>query len=265
MGICLLGPLQVTVAGAPVTVGAPKARAVLALLALSIGTGVSATSLERALWGDNEPRTADKALQNYISTLRRVLPPGAIETTPHGYRLVGPKDAVDCFRFERRAARGRELLASGHPGSAVAEVTRALELWRGEPLPDLDEGPLVTTEVARFRELKAGAEEDLFEGRLQLGDHRGVVADLRAAVEEEPLRERRWAQLMLALHRSGRQVDALRTFQRLRGILGEEHGLEPSPEIVTLERAVVLDKPELRWTPPSEVGAAPGAARERTP
>ena len=136
----------------------------------------------------------------------------------------------------------------------MAEFARALELWRGEPLPDLVEGPVGAGEVARLRERRASAEEDLFEGRLQLGDHQGVLPDLKAAVEEEPLRERRWTQLMLAMYRSGRQVEALQTFQRYRTILAEEHGVEPSQEIVDLETAIVLERPELRWTAPKESG-----------
>ena len=257
MDVALLGPLQLTVAGEPVVIGAPKARAVLAMLALRIGASVSSGDLEWGLWGDREPATANKALQGYISTLRRALPDGAIETTGPGYRLLGPKDVVDVFRFERRSIRGRELLASGHPGSAVAEQVRALELWRGDPLADLTEGPMGSTEVVRLRELKATTEEDLVEGRLQLGDHLGVLPNVRAAVEEEPLRQRRWGQLMVALYRSGRQVEALRAFQRLREILGEEHGTEPSADIMALERAIVLDSPELRWTAPDPVTAPP--------
>ncbi len=253
MDVALLGPLQLTVAGEPVVIGAPKARAVLAVLALRIGASVSSGDLEWALWGDREPRTANKALQGYISTLRRDLPDGAIETTPRGYQLLGPKDVVDVFRFERRSARGRELLEAGHPGSAVAEHLRALELWRGDPLPDLTDGPVGSTEVTRLRELKATTEEDLVEGRLKLGDHVGVLPEAQAAVEEEPLRQRRWAQLMLALYRSGRQVEALRAFQRVREILGEEYGVEPAADLLALERAIVLDSSELRWTVPVQV------------
>jgi DNA-binding SARP family transcriptional activator len=255
----LLGPLQLSVAGAEVGIGASKARAVLALLALRIGAVVSPADIEWALWGDSEPRTAGKALQGYISALRRLLPDGAINTTPQGYRLTGPKEAVDTFRFERRCTRGRELLASGHPGSAVAEISRAIELWRGDPIPDLTDGPVGASEVTHLRERKANAEEDLFEGRMQLGDHQGVIAELTLAVEAEPLRERRWNQLMLSLHRSGRQVEALRAFQRLRQNLSEDHGTEPSAETAALERAIVLDKPELRWTPTSPSGEAPRA------
>ena len=254
MEICLLGPLQVSVEGTPVPLGAAKVRAVLALLALRIGSAVSTGDLAWNVWGHNEPPTADKALQGYISTLRQTLGAEVIETTPQGYRLRGTKDQVDTFRFERRTGRGRELLLAGHPGSAVAELARALELWRGEPLPDLVDGPSGAGEVSRLQERRASAEEDLFEGRLQLGDHQGVLPDLSAAVEEEPLRERRWIQLMLALYRSGRQSHALRAFQRYQSILREEHGLEPSPEIIALEKAIVLEKPELRWTAPDERG-----------
>jgi DNA-binding SARP family transcriptional activator len=257
--IDLLGPLQVAVANAPIAIGASKARAVLASLALHMGTDVSAGALEQALWGDEEPRTANKALQGYISSLRRLLPRGAIETTPRGYRLVGPKSSVDVFRFERHCRRGRELLTSGHPGLAVAELGQALDLWRGDPLPDLADGPAGATEVGRLREHRASAEEDLFEARLELGDHHGVVPDASTAVQNEPLRQRRWAELMLALHRSGRQVEALRAFQRLRQLLGDEFGVEPSAEMLALERAIVLDKSELQWIPSNEAGdPAPG-------
>ncbi|MGP0031702.1 MAG: BTAD domain-containing putative transcriptional regulator [Acidimicrobiales bacterium] len=257
--IGLLGPLQVAVAGTVTSITAPKARAVLALLALRIGSAVTTGDLEWALWGDDEPRTADTALRGYISALRHILPAGAIETTPQGYRFTGPKEIVDIHRFERRSVRGRELLASGHPGSAVAEITRALDLWRGDPIPDLADGPAGLSEVTRLRERKAGTEEDLFEGRLQLGDHQGVLPDLSVAVEAEPLRERRWRQLMLALYRDSRQAEALQAFQRFRAILGEEHGVEPSAAIGDLERDIVLDKPELRWTPPGTAGTAGGA------
>ncbi len=257
MEIDLLGPLRLSVKGEEIPITAPKNRAVLALLALRIGSPMSVLDLEWALWGDDEPKTADKALQGYIVYLRKILPDGAIETTPQGYRLTGLKDCVDVFRFERRCGRGRALLASGHPGAAVAELDRALELWRGEPLLDLADGPTGATEVVGIKERKAGAEEDFFEGHLQLGHHQGLVADLRSAVEAEPLRQRRWGQLMLALHRCGRQVDALNAFQRLRRELGEEHGVEPSAELAELERAIVVDRPELQWEPPIEAGAAP--------
>jgi hypothetical protein len=128
---------------------------------------------------------------------------------------------------------------------------------RGEPLVDLTDGPAGgATEVVGIMERRATAEEDLFEARLQLGDHQNLMADLRPAVEAEPLRQRRWGQLMLALQRCGRQVEALGSFQRLRNQLGE-HGLEPSAELVELDRAIALDRADLAWTAPTEAGEPP--------
>ena len=250
MQVALLGPLELTVGGSVVPLGSPKARAILAILALRTGSAVSAGDLGWAIWGEAEPRTADKVLQGHVSALRKVLPEGVIETTPQGYRLSAPKEVVDAFRFERRCRRGSELLKAGHPGAAVAELALALELWRGEPLPDLADGPMGTVETSRWSERRAVAEEDLFEGRLQLGDHTGVLPELTAAAEAEPLRERLCSQLMLALYRSGRQADAVRAFQRFRKSLGEGLGLEPSAEIFALEQAVVLDQAHLRWEAP---------------
>ena len=256
--IGLLGPLRLVVSGEEVPITAAKTRAVLALLALRVGAPVSVLDLEWALWGDDEPKTAGTALRGYIASLRRLLPDGAIETTtPLGYRLVGPKDSVDVFRFERRCTRGHSVLLSGHPGAAAAELTRALELWRGEPLLDLADGPAGgATEVVGIMERRAAAQEDLFEARLQLGDHQNLVADLWPAVEVETLRQRRWAQLMLALQRCSRQVEALGAFQRLRNVLGE-HGLEPSTELVELDRAIALDRSDLAWMAPTEAGEVP--------
>jgi DNA-binding SARP family transcriptional activator len=250
----LLGPLRLRVKGEDTTVTAPKERAVLALLALRIGSPVSTAEFEWALWGEDPPPTANKALQGYVSALRKRLPEESIDFTGQAYRLQGPKDAVDVFRFERRCARGRTLLASGHPGAAVAELTRAMELWRGEPVVDLADGPSGATESVALVERRANAQEDLFEGRLQLGHHQELVADLRSAVDAEPLRQRRWAQLMLALHRSGRKREASQEYQRLDALLDDEYGLAPSEELVQLDRAILMDRADLWWTPPTTGG-----------
>lgn len=253
----LLGPLEVRVHGAAVPMGAPRDRAVLSLLALRIGTPVSVLDLELALWSDEPPNTADKALQGYVVNLRKVLPEKSIDTQAPGYRLNGPKDAVDTHRFERRCSRGRALLLSGHPGAAAAELERALRLWRGEPLVDLTSSPIGVAESMSLKERRAAAQEDLFEARLQLGHHYDLMADLAAAVEAEPMRQRRWAQQMLALYRSNRQQEATLAFQRLSTLLVES-GLNPSPELEALDRAILFNDPALQWAAPREPGA--GAA-----
>ena len=159
---------------------------------------------------------------------------------------------VDVFRFERRADRGRRSLHEGHPAAAVAELDRALELWRGEPLADLVENPSWAGEASRLEERRDVAVEDRFDGRLQLGDHRAAVADLRGAVAEKPLRERRRRQLMLALYRDDQKQNALNAFKDFRESLIEASGLEPGPEIEALNTAIVMDRPELSWTPSGE-------------
>jgi class 3 adenylate cyclase len=131
----------------------------------------------------------------------------------------------------------------------VGNLVEALGLWRGRALIDLVDRGMGVAEAARLEELRRGAEEDLIDARLALGEHRAVAAESQAAVAAEPLRERRWAQLMVALYRCGRQADALRAYRRLREHLGEELGIEPSGELVALEEAVLLQKPELVWTP----------------
>ena len=125
-------------------------------------------------------------------------------------------------------------------------------------VPDLADCLAGLEEAARLEEVRRGAEEDLAEARLALGQHHSLVADLEVAVAREPLRERRWAQLVLALYRCGRQADALRAYQRLRTTLGDELGIAPSSDLVALERAVLAQAPEL--DPP--VVAAPALQRE---
>jgi DNA-binding SARP family transcriptional activator len=258
--IDLLGPLALRVRGDDVPVTARQERVALSLLALKIGSPVPTLDFELALWGDKELKTPTKTLQMYVSNLRKHLkdaPDDTIETTSQGYRLQGPRDSVDVFRFERRCARGRSLLQSGHPGAAVAEIDRALDLWRGEPMLDLVDTPNGTAEIVAVTERKLGAEEDRFEARLQLGQHQELVADLSAAVEAEPLRQRRWGLLMLALYRSGREAEAHTEYKRLYDLLVEEHGLEPSAEIVALDEAILVGRADLQWSPPSEGGEAP--------
>ena len=229
---------------------AAKERAILALLALRASQTVRVPELIHSVWGDDPPRTAVKAAQTYVSALRRILPAGIVKTVGDGYLLDIAPDRVDAHNFEVLASRGRERLAAGDPFSAVASFREALELFRGDPLPDLSAQPVGAAEATRLLELRRDVEECLVEGRLELGEHFELVGDLEAAVALEPLRERRWEHLMLALYRSGRQADALRAYQRLRETLAEQLGIEPSTTLQGLERAMLLQNPGL-GTPPS--------------
>ncbi len=240
MGV--LGPLRVVGDdGVEVVVGAAKERAVLELLGVRAPGVVTMGELVAALWGESPPRSATKTLQNYVASLRRLLPARVIETVPGGYRLNVEADQVDAACFAGLVERGRRALEQNDTGRAVEELEAALALWRGEPLVDLADQPTGMAEASRLRELRRAGQELLVDARLAAGEHRSLIGDLEAAVAAEPLRERRWAQLMLALYRSGRQADALRAYQRLRTMLGDELGIEPSTELRDLE-AGILDQ-----------------------
>ncbi len=249
MQVGLLGPLRVVGDdGVEVRVAAPKERAVLELLALRAGRVAPAGELIDAVWGEDPPRSASKTLQTYVSSLRRFLPAGRIETVGGGYRLVVSADAVDALCFEELVRQGGRALQEGDLSGAVEAWREGLRLWRGEPLAELAGQPTGMAEAVRLGELRRDCEEQLAEARLALGEHGSLVADLEAAVAAQPLRERRWAQLMLALYRSGRQADALRAYQRLRTVLGDQLGIEPNTELRALEQGILNQDRSLQFS-----------------
>jgi DNA-binding SARP family transcriptional activator len=256
--IGVLGPLLVTIDdGSEITISARKERALLELLAAQTGTPVSQSYVMAALWGDDSPRTAVKVIQTYVSALRRKMGKELIQTVGDGYCLAVPPDAVDAGRFKRLRRAGEDALEQNDPTRAVACFTEALALWRGDPLADLAHQRVGETEIRRLKDLRRSGEEDLFEARLQLGQHASLVAELEAAVADQPLRERRWEQLMLALYRAGRQADALRAYQRLRTTLQDQFAIDPREETRTLELSILNQDPGLQWVPPSPSAPEP--------
>ena len=232
----------------------------LEMLALRAGRPVPVESLRSGLWGESPPPAATKALQTYVSHLRRALPAGCVLTAGGGYVLRVDPQSTDAGSFERSVQEAAQDREAGDPSSAALSLSGALALWRGRPCPDLDEHSWATSEVARLEELRRTAQEELADARLETGGHHAMVGDLEAAATEEPLRERRWAQLILALYRCGRQADALRSFARLRATLAEQLGIEPSPDLVTLERSILLQSSELGYHAPAGSGHGPIAA-----
>lgn len=237
----VLGPLRVWQHGAPVTIPGAKPRAILTLLGLHDGSVVSADTLIELLWGDDPPRTAAKALQTHISSLRRTLGDGVVVTAGTGWTLQGAE--VDAARFRAAAKMGREAATAGDTSQAVARFEEALRLWRG--IPELPEGRRGLSEKTRWIEGHAALVEDRADAVLATGRAAEVIGDLEAAVADAPLRERRWGQLMLALYRSGRQGEALGAFQRARSLLADELGMDPGPELRRLEAAIVAQDPSL--------------------
>ena len=242
----------------------------LEMLALRAGQPVAAESLWSGLWGGSAPPSAAKVLQGHISHLRQVLPPGAIATKGSGYVLQLDRRAVDASRFEECVQEAGRQQSAGNLAQAAGALRQALSLWRGQPCPELTEHSWATAAVARFEELRRQAEDELADVRLALGEHDRLVGDLEAAVASEPLRERRWAQLMLALYRAARQAEALRAFTRLRENLADQLGVSPSAELVALERSVLAQSADLDYRPfrglvPASPRTKQGALRGTVP
>ncbi|WP_081389561.1 BTAD domain-containing putative transcriptional regulator [Mycobacterium colombiense] len=237
----VLGPLQVRQGGASVVIPGAKPRAILTMLGLHCGSVVAADTLVELLWGQDPPRTAAKALQTHISSLRRTLGDGFVLTQGAGWVLA--ESEVDASRYKSAARLGRDAAAAGDTSQALARFEEALALWRG--IPELPDGRRGTSEKTRWIEGHAALVEDRADALLATGRAAEVIGDLEAAVAEAPLRERRWGQLMLALYRAGRQGEALGAYQRARSLLADDLGVDPGPELRRLEAAIVAQDASL--------------------
>ena len=243
MGIRVLGPVEVD-GGESLR---PRDRLVLAALAVRSGRSVAPEEIGDAVWGDQPPVSWSKQVQICVARLRKVLGPGAIETSPDGgYRLVADRVEVDKDSFEKLVVRGRQLAATGEPDRAATAVAGALALVRGDPYRNLHHWAPAASEIARLTDLIRTAEEDLLEARLAVGEHREVASHAEALVAQDPLRERRWAALALAQYRCGRQADALRSLRRARSVLREQLGIDPGPDLVALEERILRQDESLR-------------------
>ncbi|MGI9645231.1 MAG: AfsR/SARP family transcriptional regulator, partial [Ilumatobacteraceae bacterium] len=244
-----MGPLSIVVDAVERSVTAPRQRAVLAFLAVHAGEGVSADRLLDAVWGEDVPAAAAKAVAFQISKLRSVLEPdrvgegSLITTSSSGYLLGAGLDDVDAHRFERLVAEARGLLGADPAGCEVL-TKAALGLWRGRPFADLNDEPFVRDEIRRLEQLHQVARRTLAEARIACGRHVDVVSDLQAMVVDQPLDEAVVGSLMVALQRSGRTADALRAFGDLRVRLSGELGIEPSNDLKRLERELLDGGPE---------------------
>ncbi|MFC7745007.1 BTAD domain-containing putative transcriptional regulator [Nocardiopsis composta] len=228
----ILGPLTVLDgAGAPVPVGGARLRRLLVLLLLEPGRTVGADRLIDGIWGADAPANAANALQALVSRLRRQLgSPSAILGDAAGYRLDADPSQVDLWEFDGLVRRGRRARAAGDRQEAVRLLEAALELWRGDPVPELGEAG-GEGEAARLAEQYRGARVELLEARLEGGEHGAVLPELEALAAQEPLREHTTELLIRALAGSGRTADALDAYQRLRSRLAEELGIDPSERL----------------------------------
>jgi DNA-binding SARP family transcriptional activator len=243
----ILGPLEVVESGRLLPLGTLKEQALLAVLLLHANEVVSRERLIDELWGETPPATAGKAVQVYVSQLRKALAgnKSAIATRAGGYVFQVSLDQLDAARFQLLVGQAREQQAAGEIEEAAGRFREGLSLWRGTVLAGLVFESHAQTEVDRLEQLRLAALIDLLDCELALGRAEQVVGELEALVKQHPLRERLTEQLMLALYRSGRQADALRVYREARETLVSELGIEPSTALRELEAAILRQDTDL--------------------
>jgi DNA-binding SARP family transcriptional activator len=261
----VLGPFEVRRDGRSIDLRGSKRRAVLALLVLQANEVVRTDRLIEDLWGAHRPANAPAALHNHLSRLRKDLGSDVLVTKPWGYVLRADPEAIDLRRFEALVEAARPLPAR----ERSEKLEEALALWRGPAFADLANEPALMAELGRLDELRQSGVEQRIDARLELGEHADVVGELERLIGEHPLRERLRGQLILALYRSGRQAEALETYRETRRVLVEELGIEPSPELRELERAILRQDPALASNAPPSTSApdepVPPSSRWRWP
>ena len=147
----ILGPLEVISDGKALDLGGAKQRALLAVLLLNPNEVVSRDRLVDALWEENPPNTAEKALQVHVSKLRKQLGSDRIMTRAPGYAIRVEPGELDVERFERLAGEGGRQLVD------------ALALWRGPPLADVAHTRFARQEIGRLQERRLAVLEERIE------------------------------------------------------------------------------------------------------
>jgi peptide/nickel transport system substrate-binding protein len=245
MQFAVLGPLQVSQNGSPVSLGGPKQRALLAFLLLHANTVVSRDRLIDGLWGERPPPSAAESLDVYLSRLRKLVGHDRLSRQAGGYVLRVAPGELDIEQFECMVTTARQAAEAGDVARAVRELATGLALWRGPALADLAYEPFAQDEIRRLEEERLAALENRIDAELRLGYGAELVPQLEQLAAEHPERERLAAALMLALYRAGRQTDALATYQAVRRRLAAELAVEPGPELRDLEQRILRHDPTL--------------------
>jgi DNA-binding SARP family transcriptional activator len=218
---------------------------VLAVLLAEVGLVVSTDRILQAIWGEDADPSHLSALQAHVSRLRSVLGRDLVITTSPGYVLDASRVEIDVAAAETLAREGRGLVGADDWVGAAERFQSALSLWRGPSYGEFAGLHYFEWERARLEELRLEICEDLSAVELEAGSNTNAISRLEPLMRENPLRERLRALLMIALYRTGRQVDALAVFRDLRTHLGEELGLEPSRELADLEVRILNHDPAL--------------------
>lgn len=235
MQVGILGPLEVIGADGPVTVAGSRLRQLLVRLAADAGRAVSVRDLMDAVWSDDPPADATNALQTLVSRLRRALgDPGLVRQSVGGYRLAIEVDDLDAHRFRTLAAQGRAMVGAGDPQAARAVLAAALVLWRGAALADAQDAGYAgwaAPVAAGLEELRLDTIALRIEADLAAGASTGLVGELEALCHTHPLREDLTGLQMRVLAAAGRPAEALAAYERLRSMLSDTLGTDPSPAL----------------------------------
>ncbi|GAA3388442.1 AfsR/SARP family transcriptional regulator [Cryptosporangium minutisporangium] len=242
--VSLLGPIEVTVAGQPLGLGGPGRRALIAALALNVGTVVGVSQLLEAIWDDRPPVTATTKLQGHVCALRQGLgrlggsrAARVVRTRRPGYVLCAPDAATDLAAFDDLVQQARSTPLPSGAARRAAALEQALRLWRGDACTDVP-SPWVAAVAASLDERRRRATEDLAEARLALGDHDAVIDAMQSLVRLTPYRERAWEHLISAHLGRGDLASALAVHEQLCRILAGDLGAAPGVRISRLIGAI---------------------------
>ncbi len=248
-GFGVLGPLQLTTGGTSVPLGAPKQRAVLAMLVLNRNRAVSVDSLINAVWDQSPVPAARTSIHSYVSNLRRLLGSAGYDanevlaSVPPGYQLSVADADCDLGRFITEKNAGIHAAAAGRFEEASSFLAAALAEWRGPVLDDLREFAFVDTFATALSEVKMVAQIGLAEAEIACGRADSVIPRLELLSAEHPFREPLWAQLITAYYVAERQSDALDAYRRLKVNLAENLGIDPGPTVKTLHERILRQEP----------------------
>jgi DNA-binding SARP family transcriptional activator/WD40 repeat protein len=243
----VLGPVQVRDGGAPVHVGGPRQRRLLATLLVHQQRTVSVSALVDDVFGGSPPRRAEATLRTYVTRLRRVLPEGIdVVAEPPGYALrTEPADTIDAVRFEAGVARGRQLLARDEPDAAVRAFTGALQLWRGRPFAEFADEGWASAEVRRLEGARTACRVGLVDALAADDRASDAIPVVRDLVASDPFDESHRLRQARTYYRAGRANEALATLREFRHELSRELGLDPTPGLYGLEQAILRHDPGL--------------------
>lgn len=258
----VLGPLLVEDGpGGARTVAGARQRVLLAALLVHANHVVPAEGLAEIVW-DGAPPPAAAALRTQVMRLRRGLGGEAaarVVTRDPGYVITLGEEELDVTQFEALYRVAGAAVRAGRWRETVSAVSRALALWRGAPLLDVDSQVLREDHAARLEQLRVQAAEWRVDAELNLGHHQQLTEQLRDLARRYPLRERIHEQRVLALYRCGRQGEALEAYRDARRVLAEELGVEPGAPLRKLHQAILAGDAALAAPPPTPDGDGPAS------